>query len=333
MPSWYDPYLLLGDPVVVTDSSHRIIAVNAAYEEASGYRREEIVGKDAGHHKSGLTPAAVYDSLKRTLARKQVWRGILTNRRPDGRLWNSSLTITPLERPDGVYYLGVCRDIQDITSHNVVESYEELFSLIARVAEAADPSVEIHLHQVERVTKWIAHGTGHSPQDARWIGLASVLHDVGKMFIPREILFKPGKLTVSERELIKTHTTLGAEFLDSLHDSMAKIYGYNEALVVAREVAHSHHERYDGAGYPEGLRGEEIPLSARMVALADTVDALLSVRPYKPAWGSDQVVEYLKRERGGQFDPELVDLLLAHWDQVSALYRRDGSGPAKGEFA
>ncbi|HHY67828.1 HD domain-containing phosphohydrolase [Kyrpidia sp.] len=323
MATWYDPYLLLGDPVIVTDADHRILTVNNAYEEASGYRREDIIGKDAGYIKSGLTPPYVYQSMKECLEQDKVWKGILTNRRPDGRLWNSSLTITPMRRPDGLYYLGVCRDVQDITSQDVADAYQQLFFLIAEIAEAGDPSVKPHLFRVRQICTSLARWLGWPEIQVTWLGTASVLHDVGKLYIPREILFKPGPLTHQERCLIETHTSLGAELLARLNDNMAKIYGYNEALVMAKDIAECHHEHVDGGGYPKGLRGDEIPESARIVALADVTDALLSHRPYKTPWSSPSVQEYLRQKRGRQFDPAMVNVLLEHWEDIEQLYRQE----------
>ncbi|MCL6577084.1 HD domain-containing phosphohydrolase [Kyrpidia sp.] len=323
MATWYDPYLLLGDPVIVTDADHRILTVNTAYEEASGYRREDIIGKDAGYIKSGLTHPSVYRSMKECLGNAQVWKGILTNRRPDGRLWNSSLTITPVHRPDGLYYLGVCRDVQDITSQDISDSYQQLFFLIAEIAEAGDPSVEPHLFRVRHISTFLTRWLGWPEIQATWVGTASVLHDVGKLYIPRELLFRPGPLTHQERRLVETHTTMGAELLMRLNDNMAKIYGYNEALVMAKDIAECHHEHVDGGGYPNGLRGDEIPESARIVAVADVTDALLSRRPYKTPWSSSSVQEYLREKRGRQFDPAMVNVLLEHWDDVEQLYSQN----------
>ncbi|ATY84522.1 hypothetical protein CVV65_05765 [Kyrpidia spormannii] len=277
MATWYDPYLLLGDPVIVTDADHRILTVNNAYEEASGYRREDIIGKDAGYIKSGLTP----------------------------------------------HYLGVCRDVQDITSQDVADAYQQLFFLIAEIAEAGDPSVKPHLFRVRQICTSLARWLGWPEIQVTWLGTASVLHDVGKLYIPREILFKPGPLTHQERRLVETHTTMGAELLMRLNENMAKIYGYNEALVMAKDIAECHHEHVDGGGYPKGLRGDEIPESARIVALADVTDALLSHRPYKTPWSSPSVQEYLRQKRGRQFDPAMVNVLLEHWEDIEQLYRQE----------
>ncbi|MHB1681727.1 MAG: HD domain-containing phosphohydrolase [Bacilli bacterium] len=321
MNDHFEKYLLLGDPVIVANSKHQVVAVNQAYELASGYSTEEIVNKDAGFIKSGLTPRSVYDLMKKTLQNHHVWKGIFTNKRPNGELWNSSITITAIPYPgnNSVFYIGVCRDIQDITQPDIAEAYEQLFVGIAQITEANDPSLEIHLQHVSELSGIISTAIGLSYQQIKWLKMASILHDVGKVFIPKEILYKPGKLTFGERELIKTHTTLGGELIQTLHNSMSKIYGYNEAMVYAKEVACYHHEQYNGEGYHR-LNGSHIPLNARIVALADVVDALMSVRPYKLAWTDKEVYSHVEREKGKHFDPQLVDALLTNWSKLRAIY-------------
>lgn len=321
MGNWYDPYMLLDDPVIVADARHRVLAVNPAYERASGFRCKDLTGKEAVYAKpKGLIPGTSA-SVCEHVERGQGWKGIVTCERADGELWNFSLTVTPVRAFGQVYYLAVCRDLEELRYQAVAESYEQLFLLIAQLAETGDPSVQPHLDRVGRLSRSLAEWLGWPKARARWLGMASVLHDVGKLYIPREILFKPGPLTPAERRLVETHTTQGAELLTRFSENMAKIYGYNEALLMAREIAQCHHEHVDGSGYPKGLRGEEIPESARIVALADVTDALFSHRPYKIPWAASQVQRYLRTKSGRQFDPKMVRVLLDHWKEVEELYR------------
>ena len=131
------------------------------------------------------------------------------------------------------------------------------------------------------------------------------MHDIGKISIPNTILQKPGKLTEDEFEVMKTHTVKGEKILDGI-----------PFLERAKEIALSHHERFDGMGYPHGLRGEEIPLSARIVSLADVFDALTSKRCYKPAFPLEQAINIIKKEKGKQFDP---DILVAFFDRQESI--------------
>jgi putative two-component system response regulator len=139
------------------------------------------------------------------------------------------------------------------------------------------------------------------------------MHDIGKIGIPDSILLKPGKFEPHEWEVMKTHTTIGAEILSG-DDS--------ELLSMAREIALTHHEKWDGSGYPKGLAGEDIPLVGRIVALADVFDALTSERPYKKAWSTEASLDYLHEQRGRHFDPALVELFTARLPGILAISRQ-----------
>jgi two-component system response regulator RpfG len=139
------------------------------------------------------------------------------------------------------------------------------------------------------------------------------MHDIGKVGISDAILLKPGALTGAEREVVNTHTTIGYEIL---RDSPSKY------LQLGAVIALRHHEHYDGNGYPDGLKGEAIPIEARIVAVADVYDALVSERPYKQAWPMQAAVDYLNDKKGKQFDPQCVQAFLGQLDQVSRIHQK-----------
>ncbi|MBI5782560.1 MAG: HD domain-containing protein, partial [Gammaproteobacteria bacterium] len=139
------------------------------------------------------------------------------------------------------------------------------------------------------------------------------MHDIGKVGIPDKILLKPGKLTAEEWEIMKTHTTIG---YDVLRDSSSPL------LRMGADIAHSHHEKYNGQGYPRGLVGETIPIAGRIVAVADELDALLSVRPYKQAWNLKDALEQMRRESERHFDPDCVDIMLRHIDTILDIQKK-----------
>jgi putative two-component system response regulator len=143
------------------------------------------------------------------------------------------------------------------------------------------------------------------------------MHDVGKIAIPSEILRKPGPLTPEEREEMKRHTTVGKEILANSESDLLRLAG---------TIALTHHERYDGRGYPQGLAGEEIPFEGRIVAVADAFDALLSDRPYRPALSVEETVEVIRKGTGSQFDPRIVDILLEHLNEALSARGRILSG-------
>lgn len=143
-----------------------------------------------------------------------------------------------------------------------------------------------------------------SPSRITLITNASALHDIGKISIPDAILNKPGKLTPEEYEIIKTHSTVGAEMLENI-----PYFKSDEMVHIARDICRWHHERYDGGGYPDGLRGDDIPIAAQVVALADVYDALTSKRVYKPAFSHEKAMEMIANGECGAFNPILLECL------------------------
>jgi response regulator RpfG family c-di-GMP phosphodiesterase len=183
-------------------------------------------------------------------------------------------------------------------------SYDHVVGMLAMVAEYKDTATGAHIRRIAEYTRRIALELGQDEDTAEAWGKASRLHDVGKVGIADAILRKPGKLTAEEYEVIKTHSAIGAAILN--HDP---------SLALARSIAWSHHERWDGLGYPRGLAGQEIPLPARIAAVADVFDALISPRPYKDPWSIEAAMQEIERESGSHYDPEVVQAAMR-------LYRR-----------
>ena len=169
---------------------------------------------------------------------------------------------------------------------------------LARLAEYRDDATYEHPQRVGRTAGLLAERLGLDAATAELIRLAAPLHDVGKVAVPDRILLKPGKLTGSEFELMKIHTTIGAEILSGSDWPV---------LQMAEEIALTHHERYDGTGYPRGLEGEAIPLAGRIVIVADNFDALTHTRPYAEAWEPERAAEEVQRMSARQFDPRVVE--------------------------
>ena len=159
----------------------------------------------------------------------------------------------------------------------------------------------------------IAEELGMFEDEVRLIELAAPLHDMGKIAIPDAVLLKPGPLDDSEVGTMRRHPQIGHQLLSGSH---------NRFIQIGAVIALRHHERYDGSGYPDGLIGEEIPIEARIVAVADVLDALLSPRPYKPRWSLDDALEYLRQQSGVLFDPRCVDALLHSRSKVEEICAR-----------
>ena len=154
---------------------------------------------------------------------------------------------------------------------------------------------------------------------AKLITRASSLHDIGKVSIPDRILTKPGPLTYDEMEIMKTHSEIGSRFIDSMADHDDELF-----ISYARQICRHHHEHWDGKGYPDGLKGEQIPLSARVVAVADVYDALVSPRVYKPAFSHEKATQILLEEKGKLFDPSLIDVYTQIEDSFIEILHKHG---------
>lgn len=177
----------------------------------------------------------------------------------------------------------------------------EILQLLGRAAEYRDDMTGQHTQRVGALSGLIAERLGLSRQEVNMIRTAAPLHDIGKIGIPDDILLKPGRFEPHEFERMKLHTSIGSSIL---------VGSSFKLLKVARLIAESHHEKWDGSGYPLGLKGEEIPLEARIVALADFYDALTHERPYKRAWTREETLAEIKAQRGKHFDPQLVDVFI-----------------------
>jgi putative two-component system response regulator len=186
-------------------------------------------------------------------------------------------------------------------------SRDETIRCLARAAEFRDDDTAQHTIRMGRYCRLLAEKAGLDPDYCNLIGDASPLHDVGKIGIPDEILLKPGKLTAEEFDIIKTHSEIGRRIMG---DSTS------ELLKTAAIIAHTHHEKVDGRGYPQGLVGDDIPLSGRITAICDVFDALTFARVYKKAFTVENAVAILKEGRGTHFDAKLLDLFIAALDEI-----------------
>ena len=200
---------------------------------------------------------------------------------------------------------------------------------LAHLAETRDPETGNHILRTQAYVQQLASGLREHPRFAailneRYIDLlarSAPLHDIGKVGIPDHILLKPGKLTPAEWAIMQTHSMLGSEAIEQAERDIEKPL---EFLSLAKEIAHWHHEKWDGSGYPDGLAGEAIPLAARLMAVADVFDALISVRVYKPALSYAEARDIIAAGRDKHFDPDLVDAFLAGFAEFVAIAEHYG---------
>jgi putative two-component system response regulator len=194
----------------------------------------------------------------------------------------------------------------------ITEREHEGLFVIGRASDYKDPETGLHLKRVAFYSALILRGFGASHKELEIMFHAAPLHDVGKIGIPDSILLKPGRYTPEEFEIMKKHPEIGYEMLKETNSPY---------LRSGAEIALSHHEKYDGSGYPKGLSGEDIPLGGRIVAVADVFDALTTKRPYKDAWSIESAVNLLQTEKGKHFDANVVEVFEKNLDEVKETYK------------
>ena len=206
------------------------------------------------------------------------------------------------------------------TTRRVQERERETIFCLVRAAEHRDPETGGHIRRMAHYAQHIARVLGLSDEQQELLLAAAPMHDVGKVGTPDAILLKPGRLTEDEFEIMKLHTSIGYEVLRA---------GSSPLLQAAAEIALTHHEKFDGSGYPRGLAGEAIPLFGRIAAVADVFDALTSERPYKKAWTVERAIQLLRDGRGKHFDPRCVDAFLQDWHAVLEIKSRFADEPTQ----
>lgn len=306
--------------VLLLDDSLHVVFANQAYLEFHGLDDEvcrpganvvDVEGILAGRGEYGA--GAIAEVVEQRLAPVRARQAVLVVRvRPNGQV----LSTQGVPLPSGGYIY----TFTDVTAeHQAAEHAKAVHKAtviaLADLAEYRDTDTGDHVLRVSRMIYEIAREMRRrgtlATEDPRSfcaeVGLASILHDVGKVAIPDQILHKPGMLEPEERQAMQRHAALGSRVLAKAA-SMASDSGY---LRLGVEIARHHHERFDGDGYPDRLVGRAIPLAARIAAVADVYDALISERPYKHAWSEDSAIEFVRQQAGTHFDPDVTDAFTA----------------------
>jgi putative two-component system response regulator len=237
----------------------------------------------------------------------------------------------PVDPDELAVRLGVAERILSLESRDLV-----IFSL-AKLAEARDPETGAHLERIREYCRVLAQHLAQSDKyretlDGDYVQMlymTSPLHDIGKVGIPDNVLLKPGRLTPEEFEVMKQHAKIGGETLNAAVQAHPKA----RYLQIARDIAMSHHEKFDGSGYPHGLKGEEIPLCGRIVALSDVYDALTTARVYKPAYSHEVASNIIREGSGKHFDPEVVAAFIANEERFIEIHDQLSATPAETELA
>lgn len=314
-------------PVYVKDDDYRYVFANAQADDLAGQERGQLLGKT---DEAIMGPEAVTHT--RAVDRMILKEGTTYTAEETLEIGGVERTFQtvkfPLLNEEG-QATAVCGISTDITAQkealqlrdelataqqDAIDelrlSRQETVERLTKAIELHDFSTGKHVDRMTKVASFLGTRLGLDPERVHLLQLAAPMHDVGKIATPSEILRKAGPLTPEEREEMKRHTTVG-------HGILAN--SESELLRLAATIALTHHEHFDGGGYPQGLTGEEIPLEGRITAVADVFDALLSDRYYRPALTVSETVEIIRGGRGSHFDPEIVDLLIDGLDEVLLL--------------
>lgn len=286
-----------GEPLIINDPYH-------------DSRFDKDVDKRTGYHTRNILALPIRDGEGKIIG---VYQAI--NKMPDPGKFSSQDQERLLLAAS---YTGQALDAA-LRREEIEATQREVILTLAEACEVRSKETGQHVRRVAEYSYLFASKYGLSENESELVKLAAPLHDVGKIAIPDSILQKPGKLADEEWTIMKTHSALGYEILK--HTDLVRIKS-------AATIAHEHHEKWDGEGYPRGLKGKDIHIYGRITALADVFDALGCPRVYKPAWDMERIVSLFKAERGHQFDPDLVDVFLANLDglvHIKEVYKDEPS--------
>ncbi|UOF92280.1 HD domain-containing protein [Fodinisporobacter ferrooxydans] len=325
-----EPLLQSKTAVLIADENRDVLEVNHAWEELIGISRENIIGQNTRLLKTEYTNPSIYCGLLESIENFIPWQSVVIdfNKRTKtpvpiclsifsyrNQTTGRSIyiaTSTPIESLDVLFSL-------NIDASKTLES--RLVMLMTKIAEWGDPVIEKHIENVYQNSRWIAQLAAKAnlieAEQIEDLALASTLHDIGKIQVAKQILFKPDKLTPGEHAHMREHAPTGSELIDWVYKQISPLFSYRTKMFkLASEAARSHHEWWNGKGYPDGLAGENIPIAARITALADVIDALQSERPYKKSWSLQDIKKYIIERSATQFDPQLVGLVRDYWESA-----------------
>ena len=309
--------------IIAIDANRKILTYNKKAEEIFGYTKAEMLGKD---NLKLIMPSEYFkkhEKATKSFFKTQISRGLLNNTHELHGLRKNG-EVFPIRLSFGVNDTNdiVIANISDITQEqdarneqfrliNEIESTQtEIITTLGNSVESRDLGTKLHVDRVALYSERLALLSGMSSEEAQKLKLASPLHDIGKITIPDNILNKPGKLTFDEFDTMKYHSQAGYDILKN---------SKREILKLASVIAYEHHEKWDGSGYPQGLKAEEISMVGRITAIADVFDALSTKRVYKEAWPDDKVKKVMQEGMGTNFDPTLLRIFLENFDTFMSI--------------
>jgi PAS domain S-box-containing protein len=289
-------------------TDRKITYANEEFYKISGYTKDELIGKPYSLLKDPSIDIAIYEKrineLESYLNKGKVYKGKVSNKAKDGTIFHCKHIIFPLRDKDDkiVEYMGVRHDITEIENlhSELEETQREIIYKLGELGETRSKETGNHVKRVAEYSKLVSEKLGLPEEEVKTLFTASPMHDIGKVGIPDSVLNKPGRLTDEEWLVMKSHAEIGYKILNSSTRSILK---------AAAIVSYTHHEKWDGSGYPLGLKGEEIDIFGRITAIADVFDALGSDRAYKKAWPLEKTLEFFQSQSGKHFEPKLVNIL------------------------
>jgi PAS domain S-box-containing protein len=325
-----------------TDLNGKITHASEAFCKISGYKVSELIGQPHSIIRHPDMPSEVFKELWESLHKTLHWSGEVKNRRKDGSFYWVFSKIEPDYNSHGEHigYHAVREDITSkkeveelskelekwnthlesqmtqrireiiILNKDIKETQKEVLFTMGTIAEHRSKETGNHVKRVASYTKILALSSGIPEEEAEMLKQASPMHDIGKVAIPDAVLNKPGGFDENERKIMDSHPKLGFDMLK---------HSERELLKMAAIVAYQHHEKWDGSGYPNALKGEEIHIYGRITALADVFDALASDRIYKKAWDLERIIAFFKEQKGKHFDPQLVDIFFENLNEFLAI--------------
>ena len=311
----YEDAISSATAVLKTDTNNIITYANSKFCEIMGYCIKDLVGINCTQlrdekHKLMLDCEKVKNELKN----KKMVNWTLTNSTKNGNKLHLNTFFYPIFdcNLNIIEHLQIMYDITEIINLNneIIDTQKEIINKMGEIGESRSKETGSHVRRVSEYSKELALLAGLSKEDADLLYAASPMHDIGKIGIPDNILHKPGKLNDNEWVIMKSHSEAGYNILKDSNRTILK---------AAAIVSHTHHEKWDGSGYPNSLAGEDIHIFGRITAIADVFDALGSDRVYKKAWKLDTIIEFLKKEKSKHFDPVLIDIFLENMDKILSI--------------
>lgn len=325
------------DGLIIMDTEGIIVEVNPGFERMSGMKKNKILQKHVSVLQKDLLPDLNFQEIQNILALKGQWEEEMRGSKESGEILISSSSFFPIrnEAENIFAYAALIKDVSKLrrVENALIESLENttlaqeaiIFGL-AKLAEFRDRDTGYHLERIRGYSKLLAEELSKLPKFRQEINdkfidtlyRTAPLHDIGKVGIPDQILLKKGKLTEQEYEIIKSHTTIGFQTLSSIRQQ----YGEMDFLNMGIDITYCHHERFDGNGYPRGLKNNEIPLSAKIVSIADVYDALTSDRVYKQAYSHEKSLDLMSKEKGKHFAPLIFEVFVSINNQFDNIRQK-----------